>query len=331
MPFDVAMTRLIGYHGRFYKKITASGLAFLLLVAGLPPTTAAAESCKDWNKKKFFKSATVEEVRACLSDGEDPNEQDTKGLTALHRAARETSDPTVIEALLDAGANPRASSIAGRLPWDFARRNDEIKGSAAYQRLRMAITYEARMADWTRLQALQPGEKIVVQAFNGMGLKVKGTYVSSDAGQLVVRRQSGQAVSIRKDHIRQVVLKRRIRHAVKIGAAAGFAVMASLTLTDKDLLSLLPHCISGGPAPDSVLWLALQSELRGKIILSIKPRTRTVEHPELRNSESRFRDWSELRESPWGVSLCEWRLPECCCGLPLGRVQEEVSACDSGS
>ena len=233
-------------HGLLLKKITAAGLAPLLFVAGLPPTAAAAESCKGWKTSKFFKSATVEEVRACLSAGEDPNEQDTQGLTALHRAARETGDPAVIEALLEAGANPRASSIAGRLPWDFALRNDKIKGSEAYQQLRTAIPSEARKADWSRVQALQPGQKIVVMAFKGMGPKVKGAYVSSDAAHLVVRRQSGQAVSIPKDHIRQVVLKRRIRHAVKIGAAAGFAVMASLTLTDKDFAQPIAALYFGG-------------------------------------------------------------------------------------
>ena len=85
--------------------------------------------------------------------------------------------------------------------------------------------------DWNRVQALQPGQKIVVKAFKGRGPKVVGTYVSSDAGHLVVRRRNGQAVTISKDHIRQVVRKRRVRHAVKIGAAAGFAIMASLTLS----------------------------------------------------------------------------------------------------
>ena len=231
-------------HGRLLKKITAGGLVCLLLVAGVPPAVAA-EICKGWKTAKFFESATVDEVRACLSAGEDPNEQDTQGLTALHRAARETSDPAVIEVLLNVGANPRASSIAGRLPWDYARRNDRIKGSAAYQQLRMAIPSEAKKADWSRVQALQSGQKIVVKAFKGMGPKVKGTYVSSDAAHLVVRRQSGQAVSIPKDHIRVVLGQRSVRHAVLIGAAAGFAVMAILT-SGWDLVQPLGALIFGG-------------------------------------------------------------------------------------
>ena len=58
-------------HGSLLKKATAVGLACLLLVAGLPlPAAAAEESCKDWNTAKFFESATVGVVRACLSAGE---------------------------------------------------------------------------------------------------------------------------------------------------------------------------------------------------------------------------------------------------------------------
>ena len=94
---------------------------------------------------------------------------------------------------------------------------------------------EARR-DWSRVQALPSGQQIVVKPFKGMGPKVKGAYVSSDAGHLVVRRQHGQAVTIPKDRIRLVARKRRIRllHAIGIGAAAGFAVMAIWTLGEGD-------------------------------------------------------------------------------------------------
>ena len=80
--------------------------------------------------------------------------------------------------------------------------------------------------DWSRVQALTADQKIVVKFFKGMGPKVKGTYVASDAGNLAVRKQNGQAVTIPKDHIRKVVRKRRQRHTVWVSAAAGFAIMS---------------------------------------------------------------------------------------------------------
>ena len=148
-------------YSRLCRKITASGLAALLLVVGLP-TPAAAQSCQGWNTAKFFETATVEQVRACLSAGEDPNEPDPQGLTALHRAARDTSDPAVIGVLLDAGTNPRVYSIAGRLPWDFAQKNKQIKGSDAHRRLMIML---AKKADWARVQAVPHNRKTVVWLF----------------------------------------------------------------------------------------------------------------------------------------------------------------------
>ena len=80
--------------------------------------------------------------------------------------------------------------------------------------------------DWSRVQALPADQKIVVKPFKGMGPKVKGAYVASDAGNLVVRKQNGQTVTIPKDRIRQVLGKERQRHTVWISAAAGFAIMS---------------------------------------------------------------------------------------------------------
>ena len=74
-------------HRRLLKKITAAGLACLLLVAGLPLPAAAEESCKDWNTAKFFESATVKQVRACLSAGarQAGPERTVPTLQRLHR------------------------------------------------------------------------------------------------------------------------------------------------------------------------------------------------------------------------------------------------------
>ena len=203
------MRRLTGKCGFLRRKITASGLAALLLLAGVPPPQAAAQSCQGWNTEKYFETATVEQVRACLSAGEDLNEQDTQGLTALHRAARDTGDPAVIEALLDAGANPRLYSIAGRLPWDFARRNDKIKGSAAYQRLLIML---AKMADWSRVQAVARDTKTVVHLYRDAvpqgSWKIKGRFESATANSMTVRLKDGQTHSMPKTAVHKVLIPR---------------------------------------------------------------------------------------------------------------------------
>ena len=190
------------------RKLVASVLGALLLVAGLPPL-ASAQSCQGWNTAKFFETATVEKVRACLSAGEAPNEPDTKGLTALHRAARDTSDPAVIEALLDAGANPRAYSIAGRMPWHFARRNDKIKGSDTYQRLRVEL---AKKADWARVQAVARDTKTQVRLYQDAALRenlrVKGRFASATADSITLVLKDGQTRTISKTSVRKVLIPR---------------------------------------------------------------------------------------------------------------------------
>ena len=83
--------------------------------------------------------------------------------------------------------------------------------------------------DWSRVQALPSGQQIVVKPFKGMGPKVKGAYVSSDADRLIVRRQNGREATISKDRIHLVARKRSLRNTVLIGTVAGFAIGASLT------------------------------------------------------------------------------------------------------
>ena len=98
---------------------------------------------------------------------------------------------------------------------------------------------EESRQDWSRVQALPADQKIVVKPFKGMGPKVKGVYVSSDAERLIIRRQNGQAVTIPKDRIRIVLGQRRLRHAVKIGAVAGFALIASMPAAHQNISEIL--------------------------------------------------------------------------------------------
>ena len=239
-------------HGRLLKKATAAGLACLLLVAVLPLQAAAAEeSCTGWNTAKFFETATLDQVRACLSAGRDPNERDRQRLTALHRAARDTPDPAVIEALLDAGVNPRVYSIAGRLPWDFARRNKQIKGSDAWQRLRVE---SAKKADWSRVQAVPHHRDSVVRLYQDAALggnrRIRGRFESAMADSITLRLKDGQTLTFHKSAVRKV---RTYRPFVKrkpgwiaLGATSLFCLA---TVGPSDLVKTVYLIIPGVSVP----------------------------------------------------------------------------------
>ncbi len=227
-------------HRRLLKKATAAGLACLLLVAGLPlPATAAEESCKDWNTAKFFESATVEQVRACLNAGRDPNDRDRQGLTTLHRAARDTSDPAVIKALLEAGANPRVSSRAGRLPRYYARKNKKIQGSDAYQRLMIVSVKELKKADWARVQAVPHNRKTVVRLYEDAAppssLRIKGRFVSATADSITLVLKSGQTRTVHKQDVRKVRTWRPVKKRKPGWIALGVAFAMTEFLVNIDI------------------------------------------------------------------------------------------------
>ena len=86
-------------------------VAILLLLA-IP---ARGQDCDRWSTPWFFEEATVEEVRACLASGENPNARFEIG-RILHTVATMKGKRNVIEALLEGGANPNAPDRYGKTP-----------------------------------------------------------------------------------------------------------------------------------------------------------------------------------------------------------------------
>ena len=65
-----------------------------------------AIDCGGWLGEEFFKTATVADVQSCINAGAGVNLQSGNHATSsLHRAARFSENPAVIEALIEAGAD----------------------------------------------------------------------------------------------------------------------------------------------------------------------------------------------------------------------------------
>ena len=56
--------------------------------------------------------------------------------TPLHTAAGNNTNPSVIKALIEGGANPGARDDDGKFPFDYAKDNEALKGTDAYRLLK---------------------------------------------------------------------------------------------------------------------------------------------------------------------------------------------------
>ena len=93
-------------------------------------------------------------VQEFVSAGATLELTDSAGRTALMHAAEASMDPSVVGLLLDVGADAAARSDRGEFPADFALRNQTLRGTDIYDRLRTAaeIREQALFRDFRRLQ-----------------------------------------------------------------------------------------------------------------------------------------------------------------------------------
>ena len=81
-------------------------------------------------------------VEALIEAGADPDARNTDGWTSLHVAARYATDPAVAMALIEAGADPKARTDEGDRVWSLLRENDALRETAFYERLLRAALME---------------------------------------------------------------------------------------------------------------------------------------------------------------------------------------------
>ena len=120
----------------FAVPLAGAGVVSALLAAGADPNARTGGGGTALHLAA--PQAPVAVVSELLGAGADPNARDGEvegRRTPLHHAAGRSQHPSVVLALLNAGADASLKDDDGQLAVDFARANDAITGSDAYARL----------------------------------------------------------------------------------------------------------------------------------------------------------------------------------------------------
>jgi ankyrin repeat protein len=107
----------------------------VLLAAGANPDERDQDGSTPLAALVGSRNATFDAVRTLLDAGANINSATTEGFTVLMSAARNATDPALIDLLLDLGADATATDDQDRTAFDHARENDALYGTDAYWRL----------------------------------------------------------------------------------------------------------------------------------------------------------------------------------------------------
>ena len=112
-------------------------IVFARIIATLVIAGARVDARDDDWRTPLHESAvfgTPSSIAMLVSAVANVNARDKYGLTPLHLAALHGTTDNIV-ALLDGGASGSMKDGDGKTPFDLARRNDKVKGAAAYRAL----------------------------------------------------------------------------------------------------------------------------------------------------------------------------------------------------
>ncbi len=147
---------------------------------------------------KAARNANPSVITALIEAGADPGARGGRGgFTPLHSAAVKSSIPSVILALIEAGADPAARDEYGKTPFDYAKNNEDLKGTDAYRLLNERGADNTVSEDACQIEDWRGHYMELLKA-----VSIEGT-TTCETGKITIRAYdgNGEFIGVGKDFI----------------------------------------------------------------------------------------------------------------------------------